>query len=248
MLDFRVWANTCKAFALTAVFATIIACRGPAANTASEVQVVYVEPPFPPEEVFEPLWGDRSKDQEPIAKLLDALASVEVVSGPEIETTDPKTEKLVVRYRNGNEVRIRKAYQCTFQGGSTLCRDIPGQWFIEGKGRVVSPELEDWFARIVEYMPPVKVLSSPSVVCQGGSFTVSGGGELRRNGWVRLSLKVAEGPDVLLGKAKLEYGAFVWQGPVPEEVPVGNHHIQVEFEGSVSVSQSVTVLEAGKCD
>ncbi len=197
------------------------------------VEVVYVEGPGAGGVRGDPLWGDVPSDQGAIQELLAALKEARIVgkSEPWPSRAWEPPHSLFIRYVDGTVKTLR----------------IPqdGQWDVEGVARVKSPALDVWWARVSEYMPSLdgqaQMLTVPSSVRSGESLVASS------YGWVTgkrvgFSLELQDGGSRDLGEVPMEHGAFKWEGPLPADIPAGEHTLVVDVFGSATIRSKLEVL------
>ena len=227
----------------------------------TEIEVVYASPAYPqlwgPGE-YDPLWGDLDADAPIIDRLLRAIEGgtpvemVGVVKMAEELTRAPHSNLVMnLRFRDGTTWSVRHAIRCdlTSEGKKTNCLILADHWEVLPRNEVVaSTALTEWFERVQEYMPTVKYYEVPDPITLGEPFAISGAG-YHEGDRVELSIEFIDESVMSLGDVPLDYGAFHWEGEIPETAHPGLVNITMRgFEGTERargtsiIRHSVTVI------
>lgn len=210
--------------------------------------VAYVAdiPPLPPgDEMARPLFPGRPEDRPWIEMLLRGLATAQPADPAGADGEHRRVAWLQIKLRNGREILIRDAWNCTSTGGGTSCQTVPGKLVIaEGDQRqvVTSAELTAFLHTNKETaMPRVnRYRFEPETIQPGGTLKVWGDGWASTGNYriilERLGVKrtLAEGP--------LTLGAYRWEGQLPADLVSGDYQLDVEVDGGGMIGKTLKIL------
>ncbi|MFZ5817756.1 MAG: hypothetical protein ACOY93_21090 [Bacillota bacterium] len=208
-----------------------------------------------PSGTVRPLYGDREADRPGIAHLLHLLRRASPTAEPVgIWRSDEDLQYaswLVIRYRDGREVRLHHVERAL---GGTRYEIVKDRLYHEGVGEVIAPDLAAFYHNAApvgrrSLLPPVSpMIIEPSRPKPGGPITVRG------EGWVeseRVAISLAEAGEAVrqpLGEARVERGAFEWKGSLPADLTPGvrfKYAIALEVDG-VQTYRSVIQIDFGR--
>ena len=224
-------------------------------TVVKNIEVVYAsresQPPFLMPGDYAPLWGDLDADAAIIDRLLHAIVDGTKDAFREEEGIAFSDRGLVlnVGFRDGSTWSIKKAIRCdlTPEGKMTNNAFVPDlyHWELLHPNQaavswlVIERALTEWFERVEEYMPTVEPFEFDESVPLGEPFSASGAGH-HEGDRVELRIKFSDRSELLLGEAPLEYGAFRWDGDIPESSPSGSASVTMLVSDGTAVVWSTT--------
>ena len=233
------------------------------------------QPPFLFPGDYDPLWAGLDTDAPIIDDLLSSIAvgtPVDLRTGAsnseavtirrgwgmeeeDIEVFDDRallSERSLavnIAFGDGTVWSVRQVRGCNVlpEGRLDNCRPVPDHSeLLHSDEVVVSAPLTEWFGRVDEYMPSVERLEFDDPIPLGEPFTITGGG-FHEGNRVVLSIELSDGSDLPLGEVALDYGAFRWDGEIPEVAPSGRAHVGMRVlsgdERVGGMTRSVTVID-----